>query len=222
MKASDVLQENVWNVSNALSILRIVLLGPFFMLVGAYVAAPANTIVFSWLLAVIGLSIVSDFLDGFLARLLHQETRLGRYLDPVADKLTTISALGVITWFFDFPPLIFFLIVLREIVGVWGGTFLYYKRNMQGKPNIWGKLGVTLTALSVLWYISLPWLQANWQASYPDWWRHPEFLAWTLLLTVLIGVLQYGRSYWGIVFGSASRQFNQPKEQPPAEKPGEP
>jgi cardiolipin synthase len=42
---------------------------------------------FKWALALFVLAGLSDALDGLLARTLHQQTLLGQYLDPIADKL---------------------------------------------------------------------------------------------------------------------------------------
>jgi cardiolipin synthase len=42
---------------------------------------------FKWALALFVLAGLSDGLDGLLARTLHQQTVLGQYLDPIADKL---------------------------------------------------------------------------------------------------------------------------------------
>ena len=44
-----------------------------------------------WALAVLALSGFSDYLDGYLARRLHQSTRLGQILDPVADRLYILA-----------------------------------------------------------------------------------------------------------------------------------
>jgi cardiolipin synthase len=57
-----------------------------------------------WALAVLALSGLSDYLDGYLARRLNQTSRLGEILDPVADRLYILStviglaARGVIPW----------------------------------------------------------------------------------------------------------------------------
>jgi cardiolipin synthase len=41
-------------------------------------------------------AVLTDFLDGFLARLLRQVSNLGKILDPIADKLTIFSAIIIL------------------------------------------------------------------------------------------------------------------------------
>ena len=60
----------------------------------------------------------TDFIDGFLARRLNQETAFGAFLDPVADKLMVCTALILLidyyhTWFITIPSII---IISREIL----------------------------------------------------------------------------------------------------------
>ncbi len=81
-------RENLLSWPNRLTMLRIILVGPFVVALlnlrstdwywpySRYVAA-----------VIFGITILSDTLDGYLARRWHQETPLGRFLDPVADKL---------------------------------------------------------------------------------------------------------------------------------------
>ncbi|NDF12890.1 MAG: CDP-diacylglycerol--glycerol-3-phosphate 3-phosphatidyltransferase [Proteobacteria bacterium] len=59
---------------------------------------------------------VTDYVDGYLARLWHQESSLGRFLDPIADKLLIAAALLMLvkTGRADVIPAI--LIVCREIL----------------------------------------------------------------------------------------------------------
>jgi cardiolipin synthase (CMP-forming) len=64
---------------NQLTLLRMIFL-PFIVInvVGQH---------YGWALVLFVLAGVSDGLDGLLARRLHQQTQLGQYLDPIADKL---------------------------------------------------------------------------------------------------------------------------------------
>lgn len=199
MQFRDVFQERIFNISNSLSVLRILLLPAFVYYSGEYVASPERDDLFYPLMTIILVGSLSDFLDGFLARLLNQETMLGRYLDPVADKLTGTVALITLVVYYSMPVWVFVVHVGREIGGVWMGTFLYFKRDMQGKPNIWGKLGVALTALLVVWYVLTPRL-ASLSNGDDHWYLHPEYVAYALAGVLVIGMISYWVTYWNVIF----------------------
>lgn len=79
------------NLPTKLTVLRIVLLP--VLLVFAYVPFPGHNIVAA---AVFVIAAATDFLDGYLARKLDQVTSLGKFLDPIADKMLVVCALFVI------------------------------------------------------------------------------------------------------------------------------
>ncbi|MGD9952082.1 MAG: CDP-diacylglycerol--glycerol-3-phosphate 3-phosphatidyltransferase [Burkholderiales bacterium] len=58
---------------------------------------------------------VSDWLDGYLARVLNQASAFGAFLDPVADKLIVVAALVVLLQLGRVEPLIALIIIGREI-----------------------------------------------------------------------------------------------------------
>ncbi len=112
----------------------------------------------SWVVAGILFSVaaLSDMLDGFLARLLNEQTVLGASLDPIADKilllasLTTLAALPAdrlhIPWWFVA------CIAAREIIVVGGTGLLYYFRGvMYVKPTMTSKLTTVVQSLLVVW-----------------------------------------------------------------------
>lgn len=76
------------NIPNALTLLRIVLI-PVFVIV-FYLPAAWNHLAAC---LVFTLAAVTDMLDGWIARRLNQTSRLGAFLDPVADKLMVGVAL---------------------------------------------------------------------------------------------------------------------------------
>ncbi len=78
----------MWNIPNILTILRILLI-PVFVVV-FYSDAPWAPYVAA---AVFGAAALTDWLDGYLARLWNQTSPLGAFLDPVADKLMVAVAL---------------------------------------------------------------------------------------------------------------------------------
>lgn len=83
---------------------------------------------------------ITDGLDGLLARLLHQRTALGQYLDPVADKLllsTTflvLTHIGLISW------RITVLVFARDLGILMVSAILYAALSMRDfSPSIFGK-----------------------------------------------------------------------------------
>jgi len=81
----------VFNVPNALTLLRILLI-PVFVLLFYLPVSWAHAAA----AAVFALAAITDWLDGYLARRLQQTSPLGAFLDPVADKLMVVSALVLI------------------------------------------------------------------------------------------------------------------------------
>ena len=79
------------NVPNTITISRIVLI-PVFIAVFylPYSWAPALATFVFWFAA------ITDWFDGYLARKLNQQSALGAFIDPLADKLMVISALLLI------------------------------------------------------------------------------------------------------------------------------
>lgn len=101
------------NIPNLLTLLRIILI-PVLVLV-IYLPFKGHHIVAA---AVFILAAVTDWLDGYLARTLHQTSPFGAFLDPVADKLIVAVALVLLVEETKLPFLAIpaAVIVGREIV----------------------------------------------------------------------------------------------------------
>lgn len=76
------------NLPNKLSVLRICLI-PVFVLLFFLTALPYNYV---WAAAVFAIAAVTDFLDGRIARKRGLVTNLGKFLDPIADKVLVSTA----------------------------------------------------------------------------------------------------------------------------------
>ncbi|UCC55105.1 MAG: CDP-diacylglycerol--glycerol-3-phosphate 3-phosphatidyltransferase [Gammaproteobacteria bacterium] len=102
-----------WNVPNTLTLIRIILI-PVFVIV-FYAPYGWSNLMST---AIFGLAALTDWLDGYLARLLKQSSVFGAFLDPVADKLMIAVALVVLVQ--DNPTILFTIpaaiIIGREIV----------------------------------------------------------------------------------------------------------
>ncbi|MBI3395355.1 MAG: CDP-alcohol phosphatidyltransferase family protein [Spirochaetia bacterium] len=206
MKFMDVFRERFLTLSNLLSVLRILMIGPYFYVSTHYREDPTSLLWAGSVFGIIVFAVVSDFLDGFLARRWHQTTMLGRYLDPVSDKAVTISSLFILAFHYDFPFWVFIFQVLREILGSWMGWFLYFKRDMQGRPNQWGKWGVGVVALNVVWYMAQPLLALRFDPDHLI--RHPEVAAYALAFVLAGGIFAYVRTYGGIILHGRNPRKN--------------
>jgi cardiolipin synthase (CMP-forming) len=102
---------NPWTIPNLVGYLRLAALPLFLYL--AYESGDgrsASAAIVFWLIA------ASDYLDGFLARVTGQYSRMGALLDPLVDRLTILSG-AVVCWSFELlPRWALLLLALRELV----------------------------------------------------------------------------------------------------------
>jgi cardiolipin synthase (CMP-forming) len=128
----------------------------------------------------------SDGLDGLLARRLHQQTLLGQYLDPIADKMllsTTflvLSVIGLIKWKYTV------LVFTRDVCILLVSGVLYTIAGLRDfRPSIFGK-GNTLAQVAAVVFVML-------YAVHPALWvgsLRRFFLSATFALTI-ISALHY-------------------------------
>lgn len=69
-----------------------------------------------WAAAIFGVAAVTDFIDGWLARKWGVVTVLGKFLDPLADKLIVMAALVMLIPLDRVPAWAVFLILAREMI----------------------------------------------------------------------------------------------------------
>ena len=104
----------IYNLSNSITFFRIIIIPIILTMI--LMKGPISGWVAFTLFSIAG---ISDFFDGFLARIRKEQTMLGRVLDPIADKLLVASVIlvltakGTIGGWTTIPALI---ILLREIV----------------------------------------------------------------------------------------------------------
>ena len=109
----------IWNVPNALTMLRILLVPVFAVLYmkGSRMAA----------LAVYCAAALTDLADGFIARKYGMITDFGKLMDPLADKLMTITMGICMVLKGDVPAAIVIILACKEVLMVVGGLFLLKK-----------------------------------------------------------------------------------------------
>jgi len=110
---------------------------------------------FKWALALFILAGMSDGLDGLLARTLHQQTLLGQYLDPIADKLLmstmflVLSIEGMIPWKYT-------VVVFSRDVSILliSGVLFMIAGLRDFRPSIFGKAN-TFAQLAAVFFVML-------------------------------------------------------------------
>lgn len=93
---------------------------------------------------------ISDALDGLLARLLHQKTALGQYLDPIADKLLLSTLFLVLSFTHRLPWFVTVLVFARD-VGILTVSGVLYATNTlrELRPSIWGKANTVVQVATI-------------------------------------------------------------------------
>lgn len=93
---------------------------------------------------------ITDFLDGKLARWLNQRSRLGAWLDPIADKLMLLSTLFMLAWDGVLPMYLALVVGIRDLVILAGAAA--YRRLTGGleiRPILSGKVATFVEFLLV-------------------------------------------------------------------------
>lgn len=92
----------------------------------------------------------SDGMDGLLARLLNQKTRLGQYLDPIADKLMLSTLFLVLTHVGLVPSYVTILVFSRDLGILVISIVLFITNTLRDfRPSLLGKLNTIVQILGV-------------------------------------------------------------------------
>ena len=110
-------------LANWLTLLRILLIPVFVSLLVYRRPGPA--------LIVFGLAALTDLLDGWAARHWKDESSLGAFLDPMADKLLLTSSFVTLTYLKVLPFWIAAVVISRDVILVLGALLIY----MLGRPH---------------------------------------------------------------------------------------
>jgi CDP-diacylglycerol--glycerol-3-phosphate 3-phosphatidyltransferase len=100
-----------------------------------------------WTAGIIIIAVATDFLDGFIARKLHQVTDLGKILDPLADKIGIGIYAVLIAWSGEVPVWFVVFVLLRDLFIFMGGMYIRRAKKIIPQSNWPGKIAVTLIAL---------------------------------------------------------------------------
>lgn len=134
-------------IPNLLTTIRLLII-PFIPLNYILLDSPKMTVYLVLIAA------VSDFLDGFIARKFNVITKVGQFLDPLADKLLLISILTTLYYTKQVPLSYLLLFIVLEIGIIIAGTLVYiHKKHVQLQSNWIGKIATFLFFLCALYII---------------------------------------------------------------------
>lgn len=141
----------LFNIPNCLCFFRILLI-PLFLYVYFVADFKNRYLVAAFVLVISG---ISDFLDGFIARKFNMVTDFGKFIDPVADKLTQFVV--AITLLFSYPLawILLIIIILKDLMLAIVGLYLYdYGLKITG-ASWWGKIATAYFYVIVFVLIGL-------------------------------------------------------------------
>jgi cardiolipin synthase len=185
----------VFTVPNLISVVRLLLVPVFLWLLHVDEIAAAG-----WLLAFIG---ATDWVDGYVARRFNQVSEVGKFLDPLADRLAVLAAVvgGLI---YDVLPAWFAIaLIVREVLIGIGALVVGLKVGTKLEVRWLGKLATLMLYAAIAWW----YLGVGYQA---DW------LIWSARIVGIPGLVIY--YYVGVQYmGDALRLLrNQPAGDPEA------
>lgn len=167
--------ENIWNLPNMLTILRIALI-PVYVITyrkGDYYGA----------LAVFLAASLTDLLDGKIARRYHFVTSFGKLMDPLADKLMCVTVLlsltlsGTVQW----APAV--IVIGKELLMLAGGSYLL-KRGIVMPSRMIGK--------AAQWLFIIALCLGFFHDFFAGWILAPDvILLWAAVITALTALVFY-------------------------------
>jgi len=108
-----------------------------------------------WALVLLVAAGLSDGLDGLLARVLNQQTMLGEYLDPIADKLLLSSLFLVLSFVKKIPWKYTIIVFSRDLIIVSTCVVLYATVGMRDfRPSLFGKTS-TFCQIAAVFFVVL-------------------------------------------------------------------
>ena len=105
----EVVTDRVLTIPNVITVVRLLCLPVFLWLL----FHEENRLAAAWLLGALG---ATDFLDGYVARHFHQTSKLGKVLDPIADRVLLFTAILAILYDGTVPVWFAIAVLVRELL----------------------------------------------------------------------------------------------------------
>ncbi len=155
--------------ANKITIVRILLV-PVFVAQMIHYPRSGNEIFRLLALLTFAIASISDGIDGYIARRYHQQSELGTFLDPLADKLLLTSAIILLSldnglYFQRIPLWLTEAILSRDVLLLIGAMVIHHTAGkMKVRPRMAGKIATVFQMSLVIWILLhwdkdfVPWL----------------------------------------------------------------
>ena len=151
------------------------------------------------------LASITDFLDGYLARKLKLITNLGKFLDPLADKLLTNSLLILLmitpVWLVATPmlrvPAWAVIIMITRDLTVDGIRMIAVTEGKVLAANVFGKVKTFLQIFAIIFYLLNDALFAS--LSLPSGWSITELTLYAAAIASLLSLINYVQQGWKFI-----------------------
>ena len=169
-----------WTLSNMVSLLRVVLILPAVWLI----ALGADRV---WeAFGVVAVMIVSDWIDGWLARRWGEISQWGKILDPLADKVAVGAITIAMVVFKGLPVWLVVVVLLRDVVIFFAGMYLVKRHDVLLSSNFWGKVTTLVLSGLLLAYL--------WDADV----LKPALIGLSIAF-LAVSLISYGRQFFDVI-----------------------
>lgn len=170
-------KKDILTIPNLLSLFRLLLIPAIVLLYAKeYHYASVSLIL---------LSAITDIVDGWIARHFNMISDFGKFLDPVADKLTQIALLSCLLIRYPWTILLIGLLVIKDLFQLIYGIIVLKKTDMMNSAKWFGKLNTVVLYTSMILLFLMP--------------NIPEAIATVILIVcgvaMLCSMILYGRFF---------------------------
>ena len=145
-------QDRILTLANAISISRIFLTIPLVLIFEDIAHGMTGKLWQAFALIII--IVLTDFLDGYVARKAGEITNFGKLIDPVADKVCMMVVLIYLIISYKLPFLLFFItLALRDIFLIIIGVYLMFSQEEVFQSNKSGKWFIGISALMMVLFL---------------------------------------------------------------------
>ena len=145
-------KDRIMTLANAISISRIFLAIPLVLLFEDISKGEPGKL--WWAFGLIIIIILTDFMDGYVARKAEETTNFGKLIDPVADKVCMMVVMIYLIISYKLPFLLFFVtLAIRDVFLIIIGVYLMFSQEEVFQSNRSGKWFMGITALMMTFFL---------------------------------------------------------------------